>query len=200
MKRFGPLKNMWEGGVRGEGYLKTMKPIHGTMGIRLNWPQQVMKKAHQKKGLHSIGTSLEDCESDEEYYDDDAEQPLNVRNSHWKYKNVDEVYDDYRSQKPMCLVSDGDGTFGAILRTGQVVKFALNMQTKAVLIRGMHFLRWGPVVEQSSKNPRGFALLREFNVQYTFILLPLQLNKDVVIYSGIREDYAFMDATGDFRA
>jgi hypothetical protein len=82
----------------------------------------------------------------------------------------------------MRLVCDGDGTFGAILRTGQVVKIAHNMQTKAVFIRVMHLLCWGPVVDQSSKNPRGLASLCECNAQYTCI--PIQLNQDVVIYSG----------------
>jgi hypothetical protein len=233
MRRFGPLKNVWEGSVRGEGSLKTIKPLHGTIGLRPGWPVQIMKKAHVKKGLHNIGTSLEDSDDDEkeycddddekEYCDDDEkpgtsleksdddddddekeycdddEKSLDVRSSHWKYKNVDEIYHDFKELKPLCLVCDREGTFGAILRTGQVVKFACNtMGTKAVFIRNMYFHRWAPVVEQDSKNPRGFVLLSDFNIHYSCVLLPLQLNPGIAIYSGIREDYTMMDSLGGF--
>jgi hypothetical protein len=34
MKEFGPLKNLWEGGVRGEGFLPYVKREHGTIGLR----------------------------------------------------------------------------------------------------------------------------------------------------------------------
>lgn len=204
MRQFGPLKNLWEGAVRGEGSIQGMKPIHGTMGVRIDWALQVMKKAHQNKSLQSIGASYRE-ESDDEYdedneYDGDDEKPLNVRCSHWKYKNVDEIYHDYRNKKPICLVCDRDGTFGAILRTKKVVKFVCNKQTKSLYLRGMHFLRWEPVVDQHSKNPRGFIMLDDFVVHYSCILLPLAVNQGVTIYSGIREDYTTMDASGGFIA
>jgi hypothetical protein len=214
MRQFGPLKNVWEGAARGEGYLKTMKPLHGTIGLRPGYPIQIMKKAHVKKGLHNIGTSLEDSDDDEKESDDDDdksdddgesgdsdddEKPLDVRDSHWKYKNVDEVYHDFKKLKPLCLVCDRGGTFGAILRTGQVVKFACNTTgTKAFFVRGMHFHRWAPVVEQHSKNPRGFVLLTDFVIHYSCVLLPLQLNPGNAIYSGIREDYTTMNSLGSF--
>jgi hypothetical protein len=39
----GPLRNFWEGGFKGEGYLRLMKP-QITMGLRKNWQPNLMRR------------------------------------------------------------------------------------------------------------------------------------------------------------
>jgi hypothetical protein len=46
----GPLRNFWEGGFGGEGYLRLMKP-QITMGLRKNWQQNLMKKLFRNMAL-----------------------------------------------------------------------------------------------------------------------------------------------------
>ena len=102
MKEFGPLKNLWEGGVRGEGFLPYVKHEHGTIGLRQGCPIQVMKRIHQKKGLRAMGSSMEndDLSDDENMDDKDIE---NVCNSFWAYPDENVVFNDFRNNGRISL-------------------------------------------------------------------------------------------------
>ena len=47
MNTFGPLRNFWEGGSQGEGFLVMVKPELST-GLCKNWQTNLMKKVLQK--------------------------------------------------------------------------------------------------------------------------------------------------------
>jgi hypothetical protein len=131
---------------------------------------------------------------------DDDENPTNfAQDSYWKYPNSESVHMDFNDSKPLCLVCDGV-TFGAMVRNGTVVKFSLDDTANVVEIRGMHFHSWHPDFDKNNHLNRGFVLLdaSEFNVLFSFVLLPLQLSSDKSIYAAVRDDYTMMDNSGNF--
>ena len=53
-RQFGPLRNLWEGGYIGEGYLHMMKPLFrntGAKGFRANWETNLHQSALRDKVL-----------------------------------------------------------------------------------------------------------------------------------------------------
>jgi hypothetical protein len=200
MKEYGPLKNLWEGGIRGEGSLRYIKPMHRNLGLRVGWPVKILTRAYQKFGLCAVGASMgDDDESDNDGFEDDENTTFFAHDGFWKYPNSESVYMDYNDAKPLCLVSNGE-TYGAMIRTGQVVQFLLDGSFNVVEIREMNYHFWKPAYNKDSQVNRGLILLdaSEFTVLFSCVLLPLKLSNDKCIYSAVRDDYTMMDKSGDF--
>jgi hypothetical protein len=200
MKEYGPLKNLWEGGVRGEGSLRFIKPLHRNLGLRSGWPVNILTRVYRKFGLRAVGASMEDDDvSDESDFEDDENTTFFAQESFWKYPNSESVYVDYHESKPLCLVFNGN-TYGAMIRTGKVVKFLLDDTFNVVEIREMHFHSWKPDFDKHSRVNRGLVLLdaSQFSVLFSCVLLPLKLSNDRCIYSAVRDDYTMMDRSGAF--
>ena len=53
MERFGPLRCIWEGGPRGEGFARFAKPFM-TQGFRQNWHHSLLLKLHRAKALEVL--------------------------------------------------------------------------------------------------------------------------------------------------
>ena len=50
MQTYGPIRNLWEGGPRGEGFLRVVKPLV-TQGLKLNWQSHLLKKLLRSRAL-----------------------------------------------------------------------------------------------------------------------------------------------------
>jgi hypothetical protein len=201
MKEYGPLKNLWEGGMRGEGSLRYIKPMHQNIGFRTGWPVNILTRFYQKFGLRAVGASVTDDDTlDEDELDDDENKTFFAQDSYWKYSNSESIYIDFNDSKPLCLVSNGE-SYGAMIRNGKVVKFSLDDKSNVLEIRGMHFHSWNPDFNKENYMDRGFVLLdaSEFTVLFSFVLLPLQLSSDKSIYAAVRDDYTMMDSSGQFQ-
>ena len=57
MEKFGPLRCIWEGGPRGEGFARFAKP-YMTQGLRQNWHHSLLTRLHQGKAFDSVNRSL----------------------------------------------------------------------------------------------------------------------------------------------
>ena len=55
MERFGPLRCIWEGGPRGEGFARFAKP-YMTQGLRQNWHYNLLLRLHRAKAFDIIMT------------------------------------------------------------------------------------------------------------------------------------------------
>jgi len=53
MTMFGPLRHLWEGGWKGEGFLRFVKPLFNT-GFRTNWHFNLLRKLHSIMAFDSI--------------------------------------------------------------------------------------------------------------------------------------------------
>ena len=56
-QKFGPLKNIWEGGYIGEGYLRIVKP-YMKRGLGKNWEQNIHRGVIERKHLISYVSSI----------------------------------------------------------------------------------------------------------------------------------------------
>ena len=208
MRRYGPLKNLWEGGVRGERSLQDFKPLHASVGLRQGWPVQVMTRVLQKKALRAIGTTMEAVQDLYDMDDDEESDAFysHARESYWKYPNAGEAVHDHFNYKPLCLVFDGDN-YGAMTREGSVVKFICDSTVEAVTVRGMIYRSWRVAFDTSNLATSGRVILKDFIVVHSCILLPLHLkrtpqslyeNNHADYYAAIRDDYTMMDGSGLF--
>ena len=53
MSTYGPLRDLWEGGPRGEGFLRFAKPLM-SQGVRLNWHTHLMKKLQIMQAFENV--------------------------------------------------------------------------------------------------------------------------------------------------
>lgn len=208
MKEFGPLKNLWEGGVRGEGSLRFIKPKHGTIGLRKDWEPQVMHKIHLGRGLRSVGTGaiteelFDDGDNDDDDNGDVEEQSTDdVTANVWRYSSAEDVYQDFKSQAALCLACDMNGVYGAMLRSGKVVRFTCDLDGKKDVHMGVEYFLWKPVVDHLCDSIRGFELIQaeDFDLKFACVLLPIGYNNRVTLYAAIREDYTVFTHSGEYR-
>ena len=54
MEKLGPIRNRWEGGVQGEGYLRKVKPLMQKGGV--NWQKNLLSRLLRYKALDTIMT------------------------------------------------------------------------------------------------------------------------------------------------
>jgi hypothetical protein len=104
----GPIRNRWEGGKRGEGFLRIVKPI--VQKGRKNWQKNLLKKIVQQKSL--IQVNREDDESDSDI-DDDTEDD-NQRHepqSFVVYSSLAGILRDWATAKVISVVMVGADVF-----------------------------------------------------------------------------------------
>ena len=53
IKEVGPLRTLWEGGTRGEGYLRLVKPQIKT-GLKTNWQSSLMQSLLRSKSMSTL--------------------------------------------------------------------------------------------------------------------------------------------------
>ncbi|KAL7563782.1 hypothetical protein ACA910_020466 [Epithemia clementina (nom. ined.)] len=94
VRQFGPLRNIWEGGTQGEGFLRYVKR-EMSMGLRSNWQKRLLTRIYKRKSLAmllSVDIGMEEdtfaAAADD---DDDNENEDNIQNHLGKYF----VYNDF---------------------------------------------------------------------------------------------------------
>ncbi|KAL7570941.1 hypothetical protein ACA910_002572 [Epithemia clementina (nom. ined.)] len=93
VRQFGPLHNVWEGGMQGEGFLWYVKR-EMSMGLRNNWQKQLLTCIYKHKSLAmllsaDIGMEEDTLADDDD--DDDNENEHDNQNHSGKYF----VYNDF---------------------------------------------------------------------------------------------------------
>jgi hypothetical protein len=94
IRMLGPIRNRWEGGIPGEGYLRFVKPL--VQAGRMNWDKNIMCNLLRKKSLSNIQWTLNRA-TPESYDDDDSdEDSSNIQQqlepqSYIKYKTFTDV-------------------------------------------------------------------------------------------------------------
>jgi hypothetical protein len=144
MREFGPLRNFWEGGVRGEGFLSFVKPTHGTIGLRYNWFVHVLERIIKKKILASTSgsTAAEDWEQDDELSDDDDDGLSYHKREFFKYKNEVAAYHDFAANLPLSVIVTECGKVGMVTRSDIVLLLARMDPTTDVVLRKLKFIHW----------------------------------------------------------
>lgn len=105
VSRLGPVRNRWEGSLRGEGFLKTIKPmVHGQ---RKNWQKNLLLNVLRRKTLLQLerDETYEDIEDDDD--DDDSTSAI-PRQMFRVYQSL-ELMRDFLEGKPVSCVLEEQG-------------------------------------------------------------------------------------------
>ena len=106
-KSFGPLKNIWEGGYIGEGYLRIIKP-YMKRGLGKNWEQNIHRGVLERKTFDFICKQYIKKEVDET-------KKYNI------YYDKHEVKRNLLDNKTLSCVENKDGTFVFVLKNAKHV-------------------------------------------------------------------------------
>ena len=95
MEKFGPLRAIWEGGPRGEGFARFAKPFM-TQGFRQNWHHSLMLKLQRAKAFQS----LMDAENSDQLQKGDelGNELRSKQGSFHKYDSVFTLQQYFRSE------------------------------------------------------------------------------------------------------
>ena len=119
IRRFGPLRGLWEGGSRGEGGLRPVKDelsrFHG------KWQLNAHRRIMQKKVLSHI---MNDIEMDDDDRNDATYGERSVR--FYSFNKVASIYEAEKmfldGSLPMSVLQTLDGTFGIPMSDGQFIE------------------------------------------------------------------------------
>ena len=132
LRRFGPLRNLWEGGYQGEGYLRKSKEMLSN-GLRKNWQVNAILRMLESTALNAITDAT--CAE----YNNYEESTTGERNFH-VYSGLGGFHRKYSDCVPLSIVRLHDGTFGGILRNYHTNNATLQYQF-VVISRGEHSSR-----------------------------------------------------------
>ena len=100
----GPVRNRWEGGITGEGYLRYVKP-YVNKG-RKKWGHNLLKNLLQKKALEMLKCDVQQDDDDETDSDDEDRVSEKVpARSYVKYKTTLEVVSKWNECEPLSVVT-----------------------------------------------------------------------------------------------
>jgi hypothetical protein len=109
MEKYGPLRNLWEGGLQGEGLLRFVKPGIG-MGVRVNWSTNVMQMILRDKALSAVTSTVvgktESVDSDQMLYQ--------------RYRGIAKLTMDWRAGRPISMIVVNTGQMGCAISAGEM--------------------------------------------------------------------------------
>lgn len=98
IERFGPLRDLWEGGYTGEGSVASIKPIVRTVGRIPNWTTIILKKIHQNTAMKEVRRTLTSTDEEDEYAKRKKE------NAFYCYTSCEKVKNDFNDRLPLSVV------------------------------------------------------------------------------------------------
>ena len=196
-EKYGSGRLMWEGGVRGEGFLRFLKPLINS-GFQGEWQTNLSRRYLRRRALKRIG-----IESLQDLFDDaEGEADEDIRYSPFrKYKSLDTAINSFVNRLPLSLVETNDGCFGMVYKVGrsdlQLLRLEVVNQCKEVVF-GAAYFSW------SRKRSNNYHFVAE-NVKRRMLLLP-RLDSSGEIdtrdpsnsYYTICDDWHEMDSDGVF--
>ena len=122
-RQFGPLRNLWEGGYIGEGYLRMMKPLFrntGAKGFRANWETNLHQSALRDKVLDNCPNANEISSSQ----DEDSR-----RKQYQKYESIFVIKNQIQFKNPLSCICLDDQTHAFVLKDLSLVKISISPVT-----------------------------------------------------------------------
>jgi hypothetical protein len=115
MRKFGPPRNYWEGGYKGEGIFQDVKPII-TQGTHMPWfATTAMDRYYKEKGMSMIIRNFdEENEEKSSSNDKDSEVTKNENfkryGAYYKYASIEKLRDAVKGGEPISGLLLEDGT------------------------------------------------------------------------------------------
>jgi hypothetical protein len=127
MQRFGPPRELWEGGPRGEGILRELKPL--IRGLRGNWAKNALTRFYQNRAFDDILPQLNylpddnECMLDEESedeFDEDIRLVKTGGSTRYRpfryYADKETALQAIDKSMPLSILQLLDGQFGFVTK------------------------------------------------------------------------------------
>jgi hypothetical protein len=161
----GPLRNFWEGGFKGEGFLRFMKQ-EITMGLRLNWQVNLLRRMYRRIAMARL---LDEEELSSSYADDsdeetEEEEGFQVGYADFRcYTEKDLVENKWPISSVLSAVVLQDKTFRVVVNNrSSWYSLELNLVTPSIDDNGLKYSTYslcGPTDAQMSLVTHGCMFL-----------------------------------------
>lgn len=177
MEKIGPLTNIWEGGVRGEGFLRYVKPEHSTMGLRRDWEERILGRILNRKALDII--VKKETGKEREY----------AMQLYYKYSNTNIVERDMENGVCMSVLKMKNGEWGVHIGKCKYKALLLDQVNVEEQVGFMYF-KW------TWNEDKPVETYEKRDVEYSCLLLPLPGKKP--FYACIKDDWSQLNESGLF--
>ena len=169
VRKYGPIRNLWEGSWVGEGILRFIKPtmIHG---FRKNWAVATMKSLMRKKGVQYLVGSMNDAKDHE--LNNETLIPMAQQSKAFHCYNDIGLVDD--------VLHQGDGATSTIVVGQRLVVVCERLSERRFILltrvalestkMGFHYFTWQR--QLSEADPFHEQLLVAEDIQEVCLLLP----------------------------
>ena len=140
MLRFGPVRNLWEGGSRGEGILRMIK--HHVSNVEKNWHICSTRKFYQHKSMERIMQQLSPLDSTKTRTFADK-----ANNIHF-YDKKKNLNDAFLSGQPISVFIDNNDDIFAMIDASIYAKFEIG--EFEAYIMGLYYFNVNPPIYVSS--------------------------------------------------
>ena len=179
---FGPLRNFWEGGGMGEKFIQQIKPLWN--GFRKNWQLNLLDNVLQKMAINRI--------------EKHSQQNVNKGKQFHKYKDKEDVTDNFNNRKPMSMIQLDNGKFFfSVMKNNTFVPVMCTTYFRTIC--GWHYHYWHIADNDDHE-------VNIFTIQRCCLLLPLMsstglpTSNDDAIYTVIDYDWKDIQANTSFSA
>ena len=180
MRKFGPLRNYWEGSMQGEGYLKLVKPKIDNLKTK-NWHVNAHTKLMEDRLLDRVlldftlkdGNDTSFLEYNRMKYIRKDRQIKMMQS----YKCVDDVYSLMNKGSPLSFVQLKDNSYKIILKHGrQCDMVSIHMKLKYIgIIRNVNMNLHAIQIDRKEKD-RDLQKVLQDEMKCYFIGLPVKLD------------------------
>lgn len=145
MKRFGPPRELWEGGPRGEGILRELKPL--IRGLRGNWARNALTRFYQNRAFEDLSPQLNDneCffdEDSEDEFDEDKELVKSGASTRYRpfryYADKETGFQAIEKSMPLSILQLVDGKFGFVTKNKLLFPLSVTLSGKLSVV--LHIL------------------------------------------------------------
>ena len=193
-KQFGSGHLMWEGGVRGEGFLRFLKPLLNT-GFKGEWQNNLSKRYLRRRALKRVGIeSLQDSLDDVEEEDNVRYQPCR------KYKSLLNAKESFKKRQPISIIQTNNDSVGMVYKKGIRVEQLLVLEPLdgcVEVVFGAAYFSW-------RMRKRIILQHKVENIKHQILLLPRLSaggepdNTGATKYYAIADDWTEMNEDGHF--
>ena len=145
IEKFGPVQNRWEGGSRGEGFLRNVKPV--IQSRQKNWQFNLMKNLLREKCLLHLKKSVDTMEDDNESVSSSDNEQEHDPQSFVSYPSVVDISMHLNQGDPIsCLLCDNTAKVVFVFFLSSRKKKVLKLQhesTNSEYINGLWYASFG---------------------------------------------------------
>ena len=187
MRRYGPLKELWEGGYQGEGFLQFVKP-EASYGMRENWNVRLAERILENKALERLEDVLLGREKSPEQL------------AYRRYRTEVYAVADLSAGKAVSGIALRDGSVGVVLSGGKLLLLE-EVEGPGKEMNGCWYGKW--IVRRTDGN---VVIVNHDQSEKTaaVILLPLlddegrQADADAGLFYLVDDQWKERNRNGDF--